>query len=241
MNRRACRIILLLAALLSGGQALAQTPAAAPPGTAEAVLDRVNRWFHDLNAAGEAAVAAGAARLQGTGAGALLEPLGRAAFNLVNEPVSVVSELVSGDAARAWDHVQRFAINTTLGLGGLFDRAQERGLEPRVADLGLALCRRGVPAGPFVMVPVLGPRTLRDAVADVVLGNVIVLAMLTPLVGPVLSLEGLALVMVLDEIAVLAVARTMDPEANKIAADDYEGLRDAYLARRAARCAAPAG
>jgi ABC-type transporter lipoprotein component MlaA len=75
----------------------------------------------------------------------LLEPLGRAAFSLVNEPVSVVRELVSGDAARAWEHVQHFAINAMRGLGGIIDRAQERGPEPLVTDPGLALGRGGVP------------------------------------------------------------------------------------------------
>jgi phospholipid-binding lipoprotein MlaA len=227
--RRALLTAGLLSCLLSGGVALAAEPA--PPG----VMDRVNRWVHELNGAGGAALS----RLNGLDAGGVLQPLGRAAFNLVNEPVSVVSELISGEPGRAWQHVQRFAINTTIGIGGLFDRARERGLEPRAADLGLALCRRGVPAGPFVMVPVLGPRTLRDAVADVVLGNLIVLALLTPLAGPLLTTEGLVAILVLDEIAVLAVARSLDPDAAALDATDYEGLRDAYLASRAARCAAP--
>ncbi len=205
-----------------------------------AALERLNRWVHDLNTAGGAAIGAAASGLEGLGAGAVLQPLGRAAFNLVNEPVSVVSELVAGEPARAWSHVQRFAINSTLGIGGLFDRARDWGLDPRAADLGLALCRRGVPAGPFVMVPVLGPRTLRDAVADVALGNLIVLAMLSPLVGPALSLEALAAIVVLDEIAVLAVARALDPDAAALTASDYETLRETYLARRAARCEAGA-
>jgi phospholipid-binding lipoprotein MlaA len=217
--------------LALGGTALASEPARSP-----GVLERVNRWVYDLNAVGGAAVAEAAARFEGVGASGVLEPLGRALFNFVNEPVSVVSELVAGEPARAWSHVQRFAINSTLGIGGLFDRARERGLEPRVADLGLALCRRGVPAGPFVMVPVLGPRTLRDAVADIALGNLIVLAMLSPLIGPAVSVEALVAIMVLDEAAVLTVARTLDPDATAIAATDYDTLRDTYLARRAARC-----
>ncbi len=233
MIRRALHAALLAVGLTAGGTALAEEPTS-PPGW----LDRVNRWVYEANAAGEAAISAIGGQLGSSGAEAILQPLGRAAFNFVNEPVSVVSELVSGEPGRAWEHVQRFAINTTLGLGGLVDRAREWGLEPRAADLGLALCRRGVPPGPFIMVPVLGPRTVRDAVADVVLGNLIVLAMLTPLVGTALSLESLALVMVLDEAAVLAVGRSLDPDAASLVGEDYEALRDAYLASRAARCAA---
>lgn len=232
MVRRLWMTLPVLLGLLAGGAAAAaEAPAPGP-------LERVNRWVHDLNLAGGAALSAATERLGGARVAEVLEPLGRAAANLVNEPIGVVSELVAGEPERAWFHVQRFAINTTAGLGGLFDRARGWGLEPRAADLGLALCRRGVPAGPFVMVPVLGPRTLRDAVADVVLGNLIVLAVLNPLIGVGLSVETVAAVVLLEEVALLAVMRELDPDAAAVAAADYETARDTYLARRAARCAA---
>ena len=68
-----------------------------------------------------------------------------------------------------WGHVGqnwgRFAVNTTLGIGGLFDVASKVELEKRNTDLGLTFARWGVPEGPFMMLPFFGPSTGRDAAA----------------------------------------------------------------------------
>jgi phospholipid-binding lipoprotein MlaA len=65
----------------------------------------------------------------------------------------------------AAESAMRVAINTTLGLYGLLDIAGEAGLEKRKEDLGQTLGHWGVGPGPYVMLPVLGPSTLRDALA----------------------------------------------------------------------------
>jgi len=66
--------------------------------------------------------------------------------------------------------LERVRANILQGQGGLLDRARERGMpEAPRADLGLTLCAHGVPEGPFVVLPVLGGRTLRDGVADLAL------------------------------------------------------------------------
>lgn len=57
----------------------------------------------------------------------------------------------------------RFAVNTFFGLGGLLDIAGEVGIPKHQEDLGKTLGRWGVPAGPYIVLPVLGPSTLRDA------------------------------------------------------------------------------
>lgn len=163
-------------------------------------------------------------------------------YNAINEPVAVVSRAVAGDLDGAWLHARRFAINATAGFGGAVDRAAQWGLPGSLADLGLALCQRGVPAGPFVMVPVLGPRTLRDAVSDVVLGNLVVSGLVVAVSGGSVSVGTLLAIAIADEIAVLAVARQMDPEAKALARiEDYDALRATYLERRAARCDADRG
>ena len=239
-------LLLLLAALLAApAAARAEMPR---PGD---WLDRANRWVHGLNEDGARSLAAGWDRLglSDSAAAPLVAPvvapvaeaLGRMLFNLVNEPVGMVSHAVAGDMRRLGDTAARFAINSTLGIGGLFDRAQDYGFAPSGADLGLALCRHGVPAGPFVVVPVLGPRMLRDAVSDVVLSNLVILALLSPLAGPVLSPGAVLAIAVLDEVAVLAVARRLDPEAAALSGLDYDSLRLAHTARRALRCAEPPG
>ena len=57
----------------------------------------------------------------------------------------------------------RFAINSTIGIFGLFDVAGAFGLERERTDLGLTLGEWGTPEGPYLVVPLLGPSTLRDA------------------------------------------------------------------------------
>ncbi len=59
----------------------------------------------------------------------------------------------------------RFSINTFFGLGGTLDIASEMRLERHKQDFGLTLGRWGVPAGPYVVLPVLGPSTVRDTLA----------------------------------------------------------------------------
>ncbi|HQC85228.1 MAG: hypothetical protein RL081_974 [Pseudomonadota bacterium] len=63
------------------------------------------------------------------------------------------------------DSVGRVMINTTLGIGGLVDVASDLNIERHSADFGLTLGRWGVGAGPYIVLPVLGPYTLREVVA----------------------------------------------------------------------------
>lgn len=58
----------------------------------------------------------------------------------------------------------RFAVNSTLGLLGVLDVAQDMGLEPREEDFGQTLAVWGVGEGPYIVWPIIGPRTLRDSV-----------------------------------------------------------------------------
>ncbi len=85
----------------------------------------------------------------------------------LTEPVTVASSLLQGDPENAWVATQRFLINTTAGLGGIMDRASEVGLERRREDLGQALAAQGVPPGPHLVLPILGPSNFRDAVGDI--------------------------------------------------------------------------
>lgn len=59
----------------------------------------------------------------------------------------------------------RFSINTMLGLGGVLDIASEMRLERHKQDFGLTLGHWGVPSGPYVVLPLLGPSTVRDTLA----------------------------------------------------------------------------
>ncbi|MBM3604783.1 MAG: VacJ family lipoprotein [Alphaproteobacteria bacterium] len=84
-------------------------------------------------------------------------------------PVKVVNGLLQGKPNDAGTNLARFAVNTTVGLGGLFDPAADSfGVTERDTDFGQTLAVWGVPEGAYLELPVLGPSTQRDAVGRVV-------------------------------------------------------------------------
>jgi phospholipid-binding lipoprotein MlaA len=79
-------------------------------------------------------------------------------------PKYVLSDLVQLKFGQALTHTGRFLINSTLGLVGLMDVAKDMGLERQQEDFGIALAYQGVPSGPYIVLPFLGPSNLRDTV-----------------------------------------------------------------------------
>ncbi len=77
-------------------------------------------------------------------------------------PIVIANNLLQGKFGSAANDTGRFLLNTTLGIGGLLDPASDAGLDRNNEDFGQTLGRWGVPSGPYVMVPILGPYTLRD-------------------------------------------------------------------------------
>lgn len=74
--------------------------------------------------------------------------------------VNAVMQLKPGAAA---ENALRVGVNTVFGLGGLLDIASEMGIERRSLDFGQTLGRWGVPSGPYLVLPIFGPSTIRDA------------------------------------------------------------------------------
>ena len=113
---------------------------------------------------------------------ALLRPAGQAANQLPPEltdtivnfsdnaslPGMVVNGLLQGDIGGAGTNAMRFIVNTLVGVGGLLDPADAIGLFEEKTDFGETLAVWGVPEGAFIMVPVLGPYTERDAAGEIV-------------------------------------------------------------------------
>lgn len=86
----------------------------------------------------------------------------------LKEPAVAVNDLLQGNVKRAWESVQRLAVNTTVGGVGVVDMAAKWGLPPHKADFGQTLAVWGVGEGPFVELPLLGPSNSRDAMGAVV-------------------------------------------------------------------------
>jgi phospholipid-binding lipoprotein MlaA len=87
-------------------------------------------------------------------------------FSNLTEPWSLVNNLLQGKPKRAADNLRRFVINTTIGVGGLVDQASKMGVQPAPEDLGQTLATWGVNGGPYLVLPLLGPSTLRDGVGS---------------------------------------------------------------------------
>jgi phospholipid-binding lipoprotein MlaA len=79
-------------------------------------------------------------------------------------PVILANDLLQGDRDRAGTTMGRFLVNTTLGIGGLFDVASELGMPFHDEDFGQTLAVWGVGEGPYLVLPLLGPSNPRDVV-----------------------------------------------------------------------------
>jgi len=80
----------------------------------------------------------------------------------IYEVNSVFNSLMQGRPTNALQTGGRFLVNTALGFGGLFDVATLMGIEPSPADFGQTLYTWGFEEGPFVMLPLIGPKTIRS-------------------------------------------------------------------------------
>ena len=110
---------------------------------------------------------------------ATLKPIAKGYRKIVPEPVrkgvtnfsrnlgaprNVVNNFLQGKPRHGVEEILRFMVNTTFGIGGIFDVATPGGLEPHPEGFGQTAAVWGVPSGPYLILPFLGPQTLRDAV-----------------------------------------------------------------------------
>lgn len=85
-------------------------------------------------------------------------------LNNIGQPVQFVNDVLEAKPRRAGDSFMRFTINSTLGVGGIFDIAKRAGYPDHDSDGGTTLALWGVPSGPYLYLPVYGPSGLRDGV-----------------------------------------------------------------------------
>jgi phospholipid-binding lipoprotein MlaA len=89
-------------------------------------------------------------------------------FLNLNSPSIIVNKLLQLKFEGAAKALGRFVLNTTVGWGGLFDAGKAAGWEYDHADFGQTLALAGVPSGPYLVLPLLGPTTVRDGLGDAV-------------------------------------------------------------------------
>ena len=79
-------------------------------------------------------------------------------------PITTANDALQGKLHDTATDVARLVLNTTVGIGGVFDPATAVHLARNYEDFGITLGKWGVPSGPYLMLPILGPSTLRDAI-----------------------------------------------------------------------------
>lgn len=87
----------------------------------------------------------------------------RNALTNLKEPVTFSNDLLQGEGKRAGTSLGRFLVNTTIGIGGLFDPATGMGLNAHEEDFGQTLAIWGAGEGAYIELPFLGPSTVRDS------------------------------------------------------------------------------
>ena len=140
-------------------------------------------------------------------------------------PVVIVNSFLQGKFGQGTQDVGRFVVNSTFGLLGFFDVAKNAGMVKNEEDFGLTFARWGIPQGPYIVIPLLGPATARSGVG--ILANIQV----NPLVqyNDTSVRDKLLIAWYIESRAALIGPDEVVQEAF----DPYLFVRDAYLQNRA--------
>jgi phospholipid-binding lipoprotein MlaA len=154
--------------------------------------------------------------------------LGRA-FNNLNTPMYLVNNLLQVRFLDAAETLGAFVVNTTVGVGGLFDAGEWVGLSAQPADFGQTLALAGVGNGPYLMIPIVGPSTLRDGAGGIV---DLFFHPLTYLIGVAPQLLWRGGVEVAEGVSKRAEADAGLKALEESSLDFYSVLRSAYVQTR---------
>jgi len=239
--RRAARALRATAAaattaslLLAGGCASVAADAtpgasavAAPGLPAPNAVDPWERWNRKVFAFNEAideAILAPVARAWREHVPQLLRAGVSNFFGNVGDVWSMVNHLLQGKVGSGMEMGMRVLSNTLFGLGGILDPATEMRLPRRSEDFGQTLGVWGMPPGPYVVLPFLGPSSLRDAVG-------VPLDRYASAPSVYIDVDAYAAT-ALEIVNVRAELLSTTQLVGEVALDKYGFMRDAYLARR---------
>ena len=149
-------------ALLLG--ACATVPAGPRDDAADDPFEPFNRGVFAVNTAVDHAVIKPVAEAYRSALPEVVRDRIRSFVDNLREPLVFANDLLQGRGEAAGISGRRFLINSTWGVGGLFDKAAELGMPRQSGDFGQTLYAWGLADGPFLMLPLLGPTTVRDAV-----------------------------------------------------------------------------
>lgn len=144
------------------------------------------------------------------------------AFVNFGTPVVALNQLLQGKGVRALSDTGRFAVNTTLGIGGLFDPATGMGLVAHNEDFGQTLQTWGVRPGSHIVLPLRGSTTVTDAVGTLI----------SSFVNPTLLFSDTQTRLIITGVSIVDVRAELLGAETLVSGDKYLFLRDASLQRR---------
>lgn len=147
-------------------------------------------------------------------------------FSNIQSPVRVANSLFQGKLKGAGREASRFAINSTLGIGGLFDPATYWKIEPQEEDLDQTLGFYGVPPGSYIHWPILGPSSVRGTIGRI--GD----SFLNPIFYVGIPVYGNAAISAHERINRTSLALGDYERFTNSALDPYVGFRNAYYQNR---------
>ncbi len=208
--------------------------ATVPPGSASAPVaattpadpwEAWNRQVYAFNDAVDGAVVRPVATAYRDAVPALVRTGVSNFFGNIGDAWSAANHVLQGKVGSGLEMGFRFLTNTVMGFAGVLDPATEFGMQRRSEDFGQTLGVWGMGPGPFVMLPLLGPSTLRDSAALLVDRQAAPSRLPTTDAGSyaVTTLEVISL-----RASLLGATGLLD----QVALDRYSFLRDAYLQRR---------
>jgi len=183
-----------------------------------------NRRVHRFNNAVDRAIARPVARGYARAVPRVAQTGVSNFFKNLGSPLTMVNQVLQGHPGEAWDTLGRFVMNTTLGIGGLFDPASKAQIPQHNADFGQTFAMWGWRQSRYVELPFFGPRTVRDTFG---------MAADAP-VSPLWYVDNHWVRYSLHTVHFMDIRAQLLPldELRGNAADDYSLIRDAWLQRR---------
>lgn len=146
-------------------------------------------------------------------------------FGNIDDLFTGINNVLEGNGNQAGDDFGRVLLNTTMGMGGVFDLASMMGIPKDKKDFGITFGKWGIPQGPYLFIPLFGPTTVRDGSGTLV----------RYFIGPVGYIDNIPVRNTLYGIGYLdlrAQALSAESVLETAAIDRYRFLRNAYLRNR---------
>ena len=145
-------------------------------------------------------------------------------FDNINYPITIINQVLQGNIEKSLQDTLRFSVNTSIGIFGFFDPASSMGLPEHDEDFGQTLAVWGVKEGPYLMLPFIGPKTLRSLTGDLT----------DVLFNPLLNIDDTNLKIKTNLINLLQDRSDLSDLEEELdnSFDPYQYIKDSYIQNR---------